>query len=481
MAAVSQPGSRAGLITALVIFVVLFLVSSVLYLTSNSALNVEMNKNRDYVAKYPTFVSESELTAPDKEASEAQKSQGPFKDRTQYDILKSQRDELARLITGQPGTTFDAAMKAATGAANSANAALKSANITVPAQPVTTAIATLTQAIVDRENQKADLNAKLAELNGQMDKLKADTEAQIKQFKDAIAAADTKAATAGTSQEQYRTDKDKTVAQLEQSMQQQVESSKKVADDLNQQIASLQQQITKKNKDLDSAVQALAKWRTKDVAAAMIRRVDGHIMQVNNNNVVYVDLGLGNQVTPGMTFQIYDKGEGIPRTGGTEDELPPGKGALEIVRVGPGTSECRILKTAAGESIRDGDLIANAVYDRNTKFRFFVYGSFDIDRDGRATAAEAEQIKRLIIQFGGVVVDKIDVDTDFVVMGKEPVVPDVKPDDQVSKFEHDKAMEELKKYEDIRDKATTLFIPVMNQNRFLYQIGYYDQAPRQVP
>jgi hypothetical protein len=40
------------------------------------------------------------------------------------------------------------------------------------------------------------------------------------------------------------------------------------------------------------------------------------------------------------------------------------------------------------------------------------------------------------------------------------------------------AQDALEKYQEIRQQAKDLHIPVLNQNRFLYYVGYYDQATR---
>jgi hypothetical protein len=76
-----------------------------------------------------------------------------------------------------------------------------------------------------------------------------------------------------------------------------------------------------------------------------------------------------------------------------------GKASIEVVRVGNTTSECRITRTSRGATLSEGDLIANLVYDKNTKYNFLVYGNFDLDRNGVATPQDAEVIKRLITQW----------------------------------------------------------------------------------
>src|SRR6185369_16280755 len=112
-------------------------------------------------------------------------------------------------------------------------------------------------------------------------------------------------------------------------------------------------------------------------------------------------------ISPGMTFEVYDRNQGIPALGdsATDESLPKGKGAIEVIKVSPGSSECRIINQQPGMSVREGDLIANLVYDRNTKYQFMVYGDFDLDQNNVSTTADAEGIKRLVTQWGGKITD----------------------------------------------------------------------------
>jgi hypothetical protein len=41
-----------------------------------------------------------------------------------------------------------------------------------------------------------------------------------------------------------------------------------------------------------------------------------------------------------------------------------------------------------------------------------------------------------------------------------------------------KAQAAIDKYQELRQTARDLHIPILNQNRFLYYVGYYDQAKR---
>jgi len=183
-----------------------------------------------------------------------------------------------------------------------------------------------------------------------------------------------------------------------------------------------------------------------------------------------------------MTIKVYNKYTGVPALGadGTrEGDMPVGKGEIEVTKIGPGFSECRIIAKEPGISLVQGDLVVNLVYDRTQKYSFVVYGDFDLDGDGRTSPGDAEVIRRLITQWGGNVVNDVNVNTDFVVMGREPTVPSKPPaDNAVEQAAYERSLAELNKYLDVRKQAMSLNIPILNQNRFLNFVGYTSQAGR---
>ena len=73
----------------------------------------------------------------------------------------------------------------------------------------------------------------------------------------------------------------------------------------------------------------------------------------------------------------------------------------------------------------------------------------------------------------------MNVDTDFVVMGNEPEVPALA--ETTTRLDHVQKRERpagLEAYERPRRQGQGSDVPIMNQNRFLYYVGYYDQAQR---
>lgn len=483
MATVSQPGSRAGLITTLVIFVILFFISAIFAVMKNSELNVEKQRLENLKKSYAKVISEPELSASSGVIDPLREAPGN-NGLTFYAIAMRDRDDLSRTITGNAMSKAQA-VDAANKAVEDANKTLKDHGVTVPGGAMVTGIDSLTKAIVARTTQVKGLEGQIADLGKQLEAANSAYQKAQDELKKAIEAQAAKTTDVTQKGELYRGERDAQVATLEKTLASAVESGRKIEEELRGQVTAKDAEVTKIKAEHDKVVKRLAQLRPTEIAKAMWRKPDGKIIQVNPGGVVYINRGLGEQITAGMTFQIYDKGEGIPRVGdirNTEEELPPGKGSLEVVRVSQGSSECRLIKMAPGQQPAEGDLIANVVYEPTAKFKFHVYGNFDLDQNGIATPQEADIVKRLIVQWGGQITDRIAIETDFVVMGKEPVVPvrtkEQLEADPIEKFNQEKALEALKKYQDVQNEALGLHIPVLNQNRFLYMVGFYDQAKR---
>jgi hypothetical protein len=109
-----------------------------------------------------------------------------------------------------------------------------------------------------------------------------------------------------------------------------------------------------------------------------------------------------------------------------------------------------------------------------------VFGNFDLAGNGRPNPNDTNFIKQLVTQWGGKLIDQVNVDTDFVVLGAEPVLPTFSKDDLTPENQDklQKAQDALDKYQAVVQAAKDLHIPILNQNRFLYYVGYYDQAKR---
>jgi hypothetical protein len=258
-----------------------------------------------------------------------------------------------------------------------------------------------------------------------------------------------------------------TASALDAADKKQVELTNEI-DGLNKQLATLRNRLS---------------GRRISVEDAIIRRPEGVVVDIADANTVYINLGKGDQVVAGMTFEVYDKNLPLPKLGDgqSETDLPAGKASLEVTRVLDGSSECHVNHIDPGEQIVQGDRILNLIYDRNTKFNFYVFGDFDVTRSGHASAAGADVIRRLITQWGGHVDPKLDVETDFVVVGSPPDVPVYSADelkDPLNEQNLANAKRAADDYDKVVETAENLHVPIMNQNKFLYFTGYYDLALR---
>ncbi len=214
----------------------------------------------------------------------------------------------------------------------------------------------------------------------------------------------------------------------------------------------------------------------------MIADPDGRVLMGPIQGRLTINLGRNHGITNGMTFQVYDPVTGIPKaTSANPSELPRGKGSIQVISVDPNSSEARIVNEELGKNIRQGDLIANLAYDRNVPVRFRVYGDFDLDHDGVTQPSDRDRIMTLVREFRGRLVDDVTIETDVLVMGKEPEVPRITEADlldPIKQREHQRAVERRDAYMAERQKALDLNVPILNQNQFLYYIGYFDQVRR---
>lgn len=489
MPPIGQQGSRGGLITAMVIFAILFLTSAIFAIYFNANMRQAEIKIADIQRKYESTIgsdqlgTESPLQSMVAAIREKDETLADRSVRT-VDVLVARGDKYGRLITGgeAPGLS---AIEIATNRINNSNNMLKSAGvsgITLAPDNLVSAIEVLTGAVIDRERA-------MTSLRDQTQKQLKESTATVEASKAAVAKAEeaTKTAQEETTKvrEEWNKDRSEKQAQID-AINEQV---KKDREEFAKQLEAMTLQVTARDGKISEQEKMIDKLKLQiakrlNTTEATVRRVDAYITRVTDDGKgVYINRGSGDQLSPGMTFEVYDRNEGVPPLGDgmREDDMPVGKGSIEVVNVGATSSECRIVKTTPGMQMGVGDPVANLVYDPNVKFNFMIYGKFDLDRNKVATDQEAEIIKRLVTQWGGQVVDKIDVDTDFVVLGAEPVLPNFAPE-ELDLPENRKRMEDAQMaqeaYNKVRADAKDLHIPVMNQNRFLYFVGYYDSAKR---
>ncbi len=489
MPPISQQGSRAGLLTGLVLSAILavtFLCTTIYF---NSQNNATTQQNADLRAKYRDVIGENDMGGTDYQLLQAAKSQmasSPNAPQTLLATAERQRDDLAKKILSS-AKDYNEAMTAADASTNNPAKALEPMGVTVPnTGGIWPVVQTLVKTIQQKNSQLElaqknvkDANEKmlaaveshkkdLADRDANVGKVQQDAAAQVSAANEVV-----KAKEAAVDEEHKKAEGAVTDngAQLQKLV---AEIQAKTLD-----IAK----VTKKN----DVLQHLVATHHVDPKDPIIRQPDGKIIKVANQQDVYIDLGsIDHGVSPGLTFQVYDRITGVPGIGSetdpiSNDNLPVGKASIEIIRVGQNSSEARVTRLKPGEFLTEGDVIANIVYDRNANYNFFVYGDFDPERSGTWNAAKGEVIKSLVKRWGGTVVDHVGPDVDFVIIGREPEIPNFSKEDlerPENKLIYDNKKAALAAYTAVLNQAKELTIPILNQNRFLYYTGYYDLAKR---
>jgi hypothetical protein len=546
---IAQQGSRSGLITGLVVFVILWLVTTIFYFQERGQHQKDISERNQMEDMYvrggylpPLTPDAPEHLKQYKEMATAQASagdEGPKRAPTlvaadnAWDLAYGELRALVKVMTGSDAATPREARDTVVASINEAKKTTQAASI----KPNGVNFTSDPGAVV---RQFADAYVKLDQAKTAADASTQQEQAKFAQFqKDQTTVLKGKDDEVGKVQEQLRTkqkDLDALQVQYAAALDQVKNANVGNVEGLNQQVTALNQQIAVLTPQIPSLqarlkrLQDLLKNYRMDPTTNMVRRADAIITAIPGDGTCYINLGIGDQITAGMTFEVYDKVRGIPglndEVAGMDDEtakrsksasdrlakaaekgttgalaaakagnserydtqLPTGgKGAIEVLQPGPNhTSVCRIIKTEAGAILRQGDLAANLVYDRNVKFKFAVYGKFDLDYNGVATPTDTLTIKRKIEEWGGRTVpaatpEDIGPEVDFLVMGIMPVIPTLSAEDAANAGAVD-AVEKAKVARDlylkVLDRAREYSIPVLNQTRFLYYTGFFDERTR---
>ena len=267
------------------------------------------------------------------------------------------------------------------------------------------------------------------------------------------------------------------------------EQSDQQVEGLNQQIAQMEddqiEQIRVKDGEVSQLQRQIA--RLEEVSAAQQSRLEANRPPVDPTRVawqpdgsivgalpgdprVYIDIGRKHNLILGMQFQVYSRN----REPGPDGR---GKATIKVVGLQQDAAECQVLTTTSGNPIVEGDVVANAIFDRHRKFAFVVSGRFDLDHDGDFELDGRERIQALVEEWGGRVVSELSETTDFVVVGQRPAIPLVDPG---STDPNDRqrvllAEQALAQFNALKQDARVLSIPVLTQAQFQAFIGYTTQ------
>jgi len=201
---------------------------------------------------------------------------------------------------------------------------------------------------------------------------------------------------------------------------------------------------------------------------------DGKIILIDDQaKVVHLNIGSNEHVYPGLTFSVYDRGASVAEDG-------KGKAEIKVFDVAETYSAARITKSELKRPILQGDIVANLIWDGDKTNIFVIIGDFDLDEDGMFDYNATDKIKGRIETWGGKVDDDVSIDTDFIVIGKQPQLRS-RPNledlevDPMAMEKYENSLQRLNHYNNVLDRAQALWIPVLRYDKFLDFIGYKSQ------
>lgn len=269
---------------------------------------------------------------------------------------------------------------------------------------------------------------------------------------------------------------------LKQSTDEQVQSLRTQLQEARADLKTTNQDLLKTQAELEMAHERMkgALEKLQEVKPSPDREVaafkhDGEVILVDNlAKVVHLNIGSNDHVYSGLTFSVYNRNAEITRDG-------EGKAEVEVFDVARNYSAARIIRSEMNSPVLEGDIVANLIWDSSKTNIFVVAGEFDLDGSGRIDRDAVEKIGRLIERWGGKVADAVTIETDFVVLGKPPVVlrrPTVEEleIDPSAMQKYNKSVRDYESYKEVQDLAQNLWLPVFNYDRFLYFIGYKGRA-----
>jgi len=250
--------------------------------------------------------------------------------------------------------------------------------------------------------------------------------------------------------------------------------------DKNQRIQELKADLGDTKQSLKDSIAKLEMIKPRpDIEVAAFRPDAGVVSMDMQTNTVFLDIGSNDHVYIGLTFSIYDKNTPVPEDG-------VGKAQVEVFGVTETVSAAKIITSSRKNPIVEDDIAVNLVWDSATSNSFVVAGMFDFDGDGRIDHDGREKIIDLIERWGGEVTENVTIDTDFVVLGykpkamRKPTIDDIEENPMIEQ-KYNAYLKKHDYYQNILSRASTFSIPIFNQDRFLYLIGFETLASKSSP
>ncbi len=454
-----RSGAGTGVVVSLVVFVITTILLLVVTIAFYGKFTKEQKAAADAKAALQVFITDQERNSDRFKEIEAAA-------RTQRNVsvvrhLKNEMEGMAQYVNGDPNSDL-AVLKKNFESSVGENGVIR------------TAMADLHRTLQNREAELLAANNRLNDMSNQLSEKDAQMDEMRRAHEEELMGVQAQVDDLSSAAEEYRVRVEGLAQQLEQDREE-------LRAQYEGQVANLENDIDQISRDnvvlisrLDELESRLSAERVKPQNPATL--VDAEIIDtIRGADQVFISRGRRHHITRGMTFEVYDD-PGSIRIDARTGEYPRGKASLQVIEVGDTTSTCKITRSVPGRPVVRGNVCVNGVYDPDYRFLFLVHGKYDVDLDGRATEAEAEFLRSLVVEWGGEVIigDELPGNLDFLVMGETPPSPIPPPPDAPDHVVDDWLRKRLAhdKYLELLNQAQDAQIPVLSANRFLILIGH---------
>ncbi len=329
---------------------------------------------------------------------------------------------------------------------------------------------------LEQKQQLADqLTSQLNAKSSEYDLIKKSAAKREEDLREQIRAEQEKADSVQKSYNQLRELMDKKATEREQLLTKQRDEAVDEKNKAKQELQVTLSKLSVTQNRLEEALSRLDVLKPRPKEDIEAYKPDGHIITIDTSaNLAFIDIGSEQKVYPGLTFSVYDKNGSVPTDGSSKAEI-------EVVSVEKNTAVARINRSSKKNPVMEGDVIINLIWDSEAVNRFVVAGDFDFNGDGNIDPDGAEKIKQLIENWGGKVEDTVTIDTDFVVLGvppqvrKKPTLDEIQADPMANE-KYEASVKASDRYQEVKNQAKDLYVPVFGIKRFLNFIGYESLA-----
>jgi len=248
---------------------------------------------------------------------------------------------------------------------------------------------------------------------------------------------------------------------------------------LREQAAALDRTVNERDRTIKDQQDVIADLGGDRPEAVPVTLADATIIsQIPKQNKVYLDIGRNTGLQLGMSFSVFDPDDLVKLEAdeeGKEDDA--GKAIVEIINMTENTAVGRIVSRTPHAVIRNGDALVNVVFDPDRVFTFHVFGQFDLNKDGKPDDNGTTQVRSMVTRFNGRLAEDMGFATDYLVLGQEPALPSL-PDDELDLIkmkQYRVQLENFNAYQQRILEARELGLPVLNQNRFLDLVGFFQR------